>query len=163
MRKTSFGLGLAATIIAFLIGVIMLFAGIGTTYLSDVDWDDTFNDLDDLDISVYEDDYGFRGNVDFDGFPNIFFGFISGWLIISSVCIIAAGILGIIGICISRKRQSVGAGVMLLIAAILSLPSLYGFHAFALFVPAGVLAFLKDKSEKEKVDAQYETVTEEII
>lgn len=144
MRKTSFGLGLAATIIAFLIGIIMLFIGIGTTFLSDVDWDDSVNNLD-------------------DGFPNVFFGIISGWLIISSVCIISAGMLGIIGICISRKRQSVGAGVMLLIAAVLSVPSLYGFHAFALFVPAGILAFLKDKSEKEKTDLPYETVKEEII
>lgn len=163
MRKTSFGLGLAATIIAFLIGVIMLFVGIGTSFLSDVDWDEAVNDLDNLDISGYENDHVFRGDVDFDRFPNVFFGFIGGWLIVSSVCLIIAGTLGIIGICISRKRQSVGAGVMLLIAAILSLPSLYGFHAFALFIPAGVLAFLKDKSEKEKVDAQYETVKEEII
>lgn len=160
MRKTSFGLGLAATIIAFIISLIMFFIGIGTSSLSSMDWDD---DLDDMDISVYEDDYGYRGDIDFNRASNIFFRFISGWLIVSSICLFIAGTLGIIGICISIKRQSVGAGVMLLIAAVLSIPSLYGLHATALFVPAGVLAFLKDKSENEQIDTQYETIKEEII
>lgn len=153
MRKTSFGLGLAATIIAFVIALLMLLFGLSTFYMAELHWDES-NNQDNYKTSVLDDNSGFRGD--------IFFDAIGVWLIVSSICLFIAVTLGIIGICITIRRQSIAAGVMLLIAAILSIPSLYGFHAFALFVPAGVLAFIKNKKEG-KIDTQYETVKEEII
>lgn len=161
MRKTSFGLGLAATIIAFVIALLMLLFGLSTFYMAEIHWDES-NNQDNYKTSVLDDNSGFRADTDVDSFFNIFFDAIGVWLIVSSICLFIAVTLGIIGICITIRRQSIAAGVMLLIAAILSIPSLYGFHAFALFIPAGVLAFIKDKKEG-KIDTQYETVKEEII
>lgn len=153
MRKTSFGLGLAGTIIAFLVGVIMLLAGLLTTSLRQVEWDEISN-LNDIDIDVNDEDFHFSADTDLNQASdviNIATGIAGAYLIISSTCAIIAGILGIVGICITKKRQNVGAGIMLLVAAILCIPSLWGLHATALFIPAGILAFLKDKHKQETI------------
>ena len=110
MRKTSFGLGLAGTIIAFVIGVILLIFGAVSTAASYADWDEISENLDDIEITIDGDEY----NVDIEGnygsAPNVVFGAIGAWLIVGAVCLIVAGILGIIGTVITRKRQSVAAG-----------------------------------------------------
>ena len=178
MRKTSFGLGLAGTITAFVIGIIMLFIGIFSAAFSHVEWESAEKDLEDFEITINDEDVhvstagqdidisGGNGNsvrVIGGGFPNIIFGVIGIWLIASSICLILAGIFGIIGTCITKKRKSIGAGILLILAAIFSIPSLYGLHAFALFTPAGVLAFIKDKHEKDAIEVEHETVEEDII
>lgn len=166
MRKTSFGLGLAGSILAFVIGISMLVVAIGFSVVSHVDWESNAYDFDDVDISIDAEDYslefdndnfsfdldnGFR--TDFSGIPNTFARVLGGWLLFASIALLISGVLGIIGSIISKKRRSVGAGIMLLIAGVLSIFSLYGLHAAALLIPSGVLAFFKDKNEKEKIEA----------
>lgn len=153
MRKTSFGLGLAGTIIAFLCGIIMLFAGIFTTSLRSVEWDE-ISDIDGLDIEVYEDDFHFSANTNIDDASDMVswaVGLAGAYLIVAAICSIIAGILGIIGSVIAGKRKSVGAGIMLLIAAVLSIPSLWGLNATVLLIPAGILAFLNDKNKQQTI------------
>ncbi len=148
MRKTSFGLGLAGTIIAFVIGVILLIVGAVSTAASYADWDEISENFDDVEITIDGDEY----NVDIEGnygnAPNVVFGAIGAWLIVGAVCLIIAGVLGIIGTVITRKHQSVAAGVLLIIASVLSIVSLWGLFATAFFIPAGVLAFIKDKNKQ---------------
>ena len=158
MRKTSFGLGLAGTIIAFIIGVILLIAGAVSTAASYADWDEISENLDDIEITIDGDEYNVDIEGTYGGAPNVVFGAIGAWLIVGAVCLIVAGILGIIGTVITKKRQSVAAGVLLIIASVLSIVSLWGLFATAFFIPSGVLAFIKDKNKQVAPPPQEEAV-----
>lgn len=174
MRKTSFGLGLAGTIVAFVIGAIMLIVALIFGVVSHVDWDYVSSDFDDIEVFIDDGDFAldiddedfslnindedfyldiddeFRG--EFGGFPNTFTRAIGGWLLFASIALLVSGVLGIIGIVITKKRRSVAAGILLLIAGVLSIFSLYGLHATALLIPSGVLAFMKDKNEQIEIE-----------
>lgn len=155
MRNTSFGLGLAATIIVFLVAVILIIVGAFFSVARHTDWKDFADNFDDVRITVDNEDYSVDINNDFDfnhNAPRMVFGFAGGVLLFIAGCNLIAGVLGIIGICITKKRRSVAAGVMLIIAAVLSLP--WGFLAFALFIPAGILAFLEDKNKVQQIQQQ---------
>ncbi|MBT7122724.1 MAG: DUF4064 domain-containing protein, partial [Clostridia bacterium] len=168
MRKTSFGLGLAGSILAFVIAGIMLIFAIGLTVMNHVDWDDMGSHMDDVEITidgekfefdmdddefVFEGNKGFRGEMrgGFRGFPNMFARVLSGWLWFAVAALIVGGVLGIIGTVITKKRRSVAAGVLLLVSAVLCAFSLYGMSASALLIPSGVLALIKDKNEKREI------------
>ena len=148
MRKTSFGLGLAGTIVAFVIGIIVLIVGIATTAVSNLDWDEITEDMSDVEITIEGEDFNMDMMGDYGMFPGSMFGAFGTYLIIGAIGLIIAGILGIVGTVITRKKQSVAAGVLLIIAAVLSIISLWGIIATALLVPAGVLAFIKDKNKE---------------
>lgn len=155
MRKTSFGLGLAATIIVFLVAIIIIVVGVFFAAARHTDWKDVADGFDDVKITIDNENYSvdFDNNFDFNySAPRMVFGFASGVLLFIAGCNLIAGVLGIIGICITKKRRSVAAGVMLIIAAVLSLP--WGFLAFALFIPAGILAFLEDKNKVQQIQQQ---------
>jgi hypothetical protein len=145
MRKTSFGLGLAGTIVAFVIGIIVLIFGIATTAVSNLDWDEITDDMSDIEITIEGEDFNMEMMGDYGVFPGGMFGAVGIYLIIGAVGLIIAGILGIVGTVITRKKQSVAAGVLLIVAAVLSIISLWGLFATALFTPSGVLAFIKEK------------------
>jgi len=167
MRKTSFGLGLAGSIVAFVIAGIMLIFAIGFTVVSYFDWDHMDSMMDDVEITIDGEEYtfdmdddefmfdmnkGFRGEFrgGFRGFPNMFARVLSGWLWFAVAALVVGGVLGIIGTVITKKRRSVAAGVLLLVSAVLCAFSLYGMSASALLIPSGVLAFNKDKNEQNE-------------
>lgn len=176
MRKISFGLGLAGTIITLVIALIMLTVAIAVTVISNVDFDKFGTHTDEMELyfdkydkdwefdedseKLYFDKDDFRGhmgtrftgrlNGDFDGMPRLMLGFLSGWLWFATAVMLVAGALGVVGTVITRRRKSTAAGVLLLVAAVLSLSS---FIASGLLISSGVLAFIKDKSEKEEVKA----------
>lgn len=176
MRKTSFGLGLAGTIITFVIALIMLTVAIAVTVISNVDFDKVGTHMDEIELYFDKDDEGlyfdkdgkgidfdmddFRGKIgmrfagrfngDFEGMPRIMLRLLSGWLWFATTVMLVAGALGVIGTVITRRRKSTAAGVLLLVAAVLSLSS---FIASGLLISSGVLAFIKDKNEKEEVKA----------
>jgi hypothetical protein len=174
MRKTSFGLGLAGSILAFVIAGIMLIFAIGLTVASSVNWghmdsmmDDMDSMMDDVKITVDGEEFEFDMDDDkfmfgmnkqfrggFRGFPNMFARVLSGWLWFAFAALVIGGVLGIIGTAISKKRRSVAAGVLLLVSAVLCAFSLYGMSASALLIPSGVLALIKDKNEKDEEEAK---------
>lgn len=153
MRKTSFGLGLAGSILALIIAVIMMFAALAVTVISDVDWIEVESSQDDVKITINDEEVHVDIDGDFDGrlggryggFPFSFIRLLGGWLWIAAAAAFIGGVLGIIGTVITRRKQSKLAGVLLIIAAVLCTISLYGFHATVLLIPSGILAFLKDK------------------
>ncbi len=163
MRKTSFGLGLAGSILAFVIAGIMLIFAVGFTVVSNVDWDDVDVSIDDVDITIDSDDFnlhmddidgiGGRMGGNFGVIPGGMFEFIGGLLWFAVAALIVGGVLGIIGTVITKRRRSVAAGVLLLIAAVLCAFSLYGMSASALLIPSGILALIKDKNEKIEIEA----------
>ncbi len=181
MRKTSFGLGLAGSIIALVIALIMLAVAITVTVVSSVDFDmmgthmdenELYFDKDDKELEFDEGNDGkgmhsrmrdsmgkmgmrFNGRFDgdFGGMPRMMLGLLTGWLWFATAAMLVAGALGIVGTVITRRKKSTAAGVLLLVAAVLSIFSLYGLYASSLLIPSGVLAFIKDKSEKEEVKA----------
>lgn len=163
MRKTSFGLGLAGSILAFVIAGIMLIFAVGFTAFSSVDWSDVDVSLDDVDITIDGEEFTVsiddldnhmdrRMGGNFGSMPGRMFGFIGGWLWFAVAALVVGGVLGIIGTVITKRRRSVPAGVLFLIAAVLCAFSLYGMSASALLIPSGILALIKDKNEKIKIE-----------
>jgi len=197
MRKTSFGLGLAGTIVAFVIAFIMLAVAIVVTVVGNVGFDkmefymgedelyfdkdegefdfdvnsevryydedgnELFFDMDDKEMPFDKDGYmdhmakgfGRRFGGNMSGMPRIMLRLISGWLWFAAAALFVAGALGIIGTVITRRKKSTAAGVLLLVSAVLSVFSIYGLYASSLLIPSGILAFIKDKSEKEEPQA----------
>ena len=185
MRKTSFGLGLAGTIIALVIALIMLAVAITVTVVSNFDFDkmgthmdenELYFDKDDKELEFDEDSeelyfdkdgkgmhsrmrnsmgkmgmrFNGRFDGDFGGMQRMMLNMLTGWLWFATAAMLIAGALGIVGTVITRRKKSTAAGVLLLVAAVLSIFSLYGLYASSLLIPSGVLAFIKDKSEKEE-------------
>lgn len=148
MRNTSFGLGLAATIIVFIVAIILIIVSVFFSAARHMDWKDVSDNFDDVEIIINNENYSIdidNGNYN----PGMLFGLARGAILFVAGCNVIAGVLGIIGTCITKKKRSVAAGVMLIIAAVLSLP--WGFLAFALFIPAGILAFLEDKNKTQQI------------
>ena len=168
MRKTSFGLGLAGTIIAFVIGVIVIIVGLVAAAASHLDWDKITEEMEDVEITIEGEDYDFEMTGDYDIAPGGIVGAIGAFIIVGGVGLVVSGILGIIGSVITKKRKSTAAGVLLLIAAVLSIVAsimsiasiigMWGLNATAFFIPAGVLAFIKDKNKPVAPAAQEEVV-----
>ncbi len=158
MRKTSFGLGLAGTIIAFVIGIIILILGLVSTAASYADWDEITENIDDIEITIDGENYDLDVEGNYGGAPNAVFGAVGAWLLVGAVGLLISGVLGIIGTVITKKRKSTAAGVLLIIAAVLSIISLWGLFATAFFIPAGVLAFIKDKHKEAAPAPQEGTV-----
>lgn len=163
MRKTSFGLGLAGSILAFVIAGIMLIFAVGFTVVSSVEWSGTDSMMDDMEIAIDGEEFDFdmddfdgrmsgRLGGDFGDMPGSILNFVGGWLWFAVAALIVGGVLGIIGTVITKRRRSVAAGVLLLIAAVLCAFSLYGTSASALLIPSGVLAFIKDKNEHIEIE-----------
>ena len=174
MRKTSFGLGLAGGILAILIAVLIAIAmalvSFAINTISSFDSGDLNSLLDDVDISIENDDVdveisGFLDEVDinvadyfegyfadgFNVFSPSFLRMMSGWVWFIAIGMLVGGILAIIGASISKRRKSVLAGVFLIVAAVPCFFSIIGILAGLLLIPSGILAFIKSKEEKESV------------
>lgn len=132
MRKTSFGLGLAGGIL----GVIQGISGVLSMLF--MDWFDfPFGN------GRFFNDFGF----DFDGlldFGDRFWVF----MLPSSLSLIAAGILGIIGATLVSKNNKT-AGVLMLVGG--GLCVIGNFHTITagLLIAAGILALVKPKAKQQ--------------
>ncbi len=142
MRSTSFGLGLAAAILAILMGLI--FFGVTVSmYRSSPDY---YYDYQDDSEEYYSDyyDYGY------DNSGAIFFGVVSGLSLLG-------GGMGMAGAIIARKKRSVPGGVLMLVSAGLSLFSIFGIVRCGLFIAAGVLALNRNRQPTYIQPEDFET------
>jgi hypothetical protein len=135
MKKASFGLGLAGGIL----GVVMsIYNTIALLVLKNIDIPDISEKLHIPDMFEHS---GFF-------FSNFRLGtLVSTYYWAGVVLILAAGILGIIGASILKKKNT-AAGVLMLVGAGLCIIS--GMHTLvaALLIAAGILALVKPKEKK---------------
>lgn len=73
-------------------------------------------------------------------------------LLVPAICALIAGVLGLIGGIIVKKKN-VAAGVLMIISAVLSLISFFNIISMALFIVGGVFALMRDRSKQQPVYA----------
>lgn len=122
MRTTSRVLGIIGAAISFLLGIFLIFGG--GMFLDDNMWEDSYD--------------SFSGNAARDANAMagaVFIGFGTAAMI--------AGVLGLVGgIIVTRKN--VAAGVMMIIAAVVSLFTFFNVASMTLFIIGAVLAFKRE-------------------
>ena len=131
------------------------------------EWDSEWNDFD-FDFNLNSED-GFRMNynddfanfnMDIDGLPNAnaiargAVNAVSFWMIAAGIAGLIGGILGIIGGAIIRKKR-IASGVMLVIAAVLSIFTGLGFLASIMLIIACIFAFIQEKPPLPPMQPQY--------
>ncbi len=154
MRKASMVLGIVGGTIGLLFAVLLIFGGLAyinlaphniTLYPHDVP--NSWDVLTDNDFDVFA----------FDGLNDFFDDFYYETLItdravmgtvfmVLGVCTAIAGVLGLVGGLIVKKKN-VAAGVLMIIAAVLSF---FNIISMVLFVLGGVFALMRDRSKQQQ-------------
>ena len=126
MKTSSMVLGIIGGAISILFGLFLVLGGVA--FLDDSIWEDTYNNYDGV-ISESElmETNSMAGTT-----------FLS-----MGICSVVAGILGLVGGCIV-KRKNVASGVMMIIAAVLSIFGFFNLVSIVLFVLGGIFALKRE-------------------
>jgi len=130
MKKASMILGIVGGIIAILVALLSLlgsavFRSIGPAF--DEDTPIKYEEFDEYENTVMN-----------QVASNTFLGF--------GATVLIAGILGLVGAA-KVNQNNVSAGIMMIIASIISLLSFWGIFSFLLFLLGGIFALVNDKSD----------------
>jgi TRAP-type C4-dicarboxylate transport system permease small subunit len=132
MRKTSRVLGIVGAAISILFGLLLILGG--SMFLNDSLWENAYS-APGLDREAIMEGNSTAGMV--------FIGF--------GIAAITAGILGLVG-GIIVKRKNVASGVMMIVAAVISLFTFFNIASMTLFIIGAVMAL---KREPQVVMAAY--------
>lgn len=80
--------------------------------------------------------------------PGVVQSAVSAVFIFPAICAAIAGVLGLVGGIIVKKRN-VAAGVLMIISAVLSLFSFFNVISMALFIVGAVFALMRDRSKQQ--------------
>jgi len=141
MRKTSMILGIIGGVVALLLALALIFMGI--LVLDTGLWKDAFDILAKEYHGIIT-EYEFLQSASIGGIVFISLG----------ICAAVAGILGVVGGSIV-KRSNVAAGVMMIIATVLSVVSFFNLISIILFVIGSVFAFRREPQSAAPPYAPY--------
>lgn len=157
MRTAGMVMGIVGGAIALIFAILIIFGGL--TFMNLGIWDgsyeynydfgtdlniDSLDDLDNLHLDFDFDDYASDNDVYRDA-QEMGFAIASTVVLIFGVCTGIAGVLGLIGGCIVKKKN-VTAGVLMIIAAVLSL---FNIISLALFILGAVFSLMRDRSKQQ--------------
>lgn len=130
MRTPSMVLGIIGGVIAILFGLFMVLGGV--VFLDDSWWDETY------DTGVVYDGIAYQSyeTAESDTIAAAVF-------ITLGACSVASGVLGLAGGCIVKKKNRT-AGVMMIIAAVLSAIGFFNLISVVLFILGAVFALKKE-------------------
>ncbi len=162
MRTASMVMGIVGGAIALLFALLVIFGGL--TFMNFGIWDGSYN-------YDYDYDYDFDSDFNFDSLDNLddirfddldieyeldndFYNdaddlgrAIAGTVfLVFGICTAIAGVLGLVGGLIVKKKN-VAAGVLMIIAAVLSF---FNIISMVLFVLGGVFALMRDRSKQQQ-------------
>ncbi len=139
MKTASMVMGIIGGSIALIVALVMIVTGVAFYSISDYshsEWNSEWN----FEYSDSLDDYDIQIN------PGRVTGFVGGGIIFFAVLSLFAGVLGLVGGIIAKKRN-VAAGVLMIIAAPLSLFGYFNVVSMILFILGAVFAFVKEKPQ----------------
>ncbi len=139
MKTASMVMGIIGGSIALIVALVMIVAGAAFYSITDYslsDWSNQWN-------FEYSDSLG---GYDFQLNPSSLTGFAGGAIIFFAILSLFAGVLGLVGGIIAKKRN-VAAGVLMIIAAPLSLFGYFNLLSMILFILGAVFAFVKEKPQ----------------
>lgn len=154
MRTAGMIMGIVGGAFALLFAVLLILGSVAITNL--VPWNNTYEydyDYDDFnnwnDFNDYDD---FSNWDDFNDYDNNFISNstarnIAGTVfLIPGICGVIAGVMGLVGGIIIRKKN-VASGVLMIIAAVLSLICFFNIVSMVLFILGGVFALMRDRQK----------------
>ncbi|MDD5017528.1 MAG: DUF4064 domain-containing protein [Eubacteriales bacterium] len=143
MRIASLVLGIIGSALAIIFALSFILLGVFSNNAFEAvnEMDDTF---DNVLIQFEDEDVQIETNIDFDTMSNIFTGALKPFLLISGILSIIGGVLGAVG-AILIKKYNIAAGILFIVAAVLSFFTLIGIFASILFIVGGILSFIPEK------------------
>jgi len=155
MRTAGMVMGIVGGAFALLLSIVLIFGS--AVFSNSQFWDDVYDK--DYDFNSWDDDYDFDDvfddAYDYDTYDDIevfsqskevaqtMLGTI---FLIPGICGAVAGIMGLVG-GIIVKRKNVAAGVLMIIAAVLSLFSFFNIVSMVLFILGGVFALMRERQK----------------
>lgn len=128
MKTSSMALGIIGGAISILFGLFLVLGGV--VFFDDSLWEDTYDAFEDYDGAMSEELLETN-----DMAATMFLSM--------GICSVVAGILGLVGGCIV-KRKNVASGVMMIIAAVLSVFAFFNLVSIILFILGGVFALKRE-------------------
>ena len=156
MRTAGMIMGIVGGAIALLFAILIIFGGLtfmnlgiwDGSYDYDYDFDtdlnlDSLDNLDDLDFNVDFDDYA-SDSIAYRDAEEMGLAFAGTFVLVFGILTGIAGVLGLVGGLIVKKKN-VAAGVMMIIAAVLSF---FNIISMALFILGAVFSLMRDRSKQ---------------
>ncbi len=159
MRTAGMVMGIVGGAIALLFAILIIFGGLtfmnlgiwDSSYDYDYDFDsdlnlDSLDDLEDLNFNFDLDDYA-SDNIAYRNAQEMGFAFARTIVLVFGILTGIAGVLGLVGGLIVKKKN-VAAGVLMIIAAVLSF---FNIISMALFILGAVFSLMRDRSKQDYV------------
>lgn len=149
MRTASMVMGIVGGSIAILVSILLIFGSIAffnfNSWGYDDDYDSNMNSFDNFDKWNRFDDFDFDEESDVNNMvqhnvPNV----VGTIFLIPAICAALAGIMGLVSGIIVKKKHT-ASGVMMIVAAALSLFSFFNIVSMILFVLGAVFALMRER------------------
>ncbi len=129
MRTTSRVLGIIGAAISILLSMLLLFGAV--SFLNTSIWENRYDESDAFDDVMPKSQYVKETSL------------AGGVFLVFGIAAVAAGVLGLVGGIIVKKKN-VAAGVMMIIAAVVSLFTFFNVASMTLFIIGAVMAFKRE-------------------
>ncbi len=157
MRTAGMVMGIVGGAISLLLAILIILGGVAfmniTPWTNSFDYDYDFDpDLDFDSWDSFDDfDYDFNNymtdDIAYNDYESMGQTIAGGVFVVLGIGSAIAGILGLVGGLIIKKKN-VAAGVMMIIAAVLSLVCFLNIISMALFILGGIFALMRDRQQQ---------------
>ena len=161
MRTAGMVMGIVGGAIAILLSILLIFGSVVFTnyrswdnsfYNDDWNYDDYLDSWDSLDSYDYNFDFNnyLTDDIAYNDVESMSQTIAGGIFLLFGIGSAIAGILGLVGGLIVKKKN-VAAGVMMIIAAALSLICILNIISMVLFILGGIFALMRDRQQQPQV------------